>query len=120
MCLKLYEQFKRRSSVDSQKESGDALESYCPMIIDRLLRHLKRVADEGNVDGWMDYVDPELTYYENKSRLKSETNATGFDSPFQAERERWVSKMEAKEEDYEEKMRNGGKLSREDAMMNRM
>jgi len=102
MSLDLYEQFERRTSVDSQKESGDALGSYCPMITDRLLRHLKRVADVGNIDGWMDYLDPNLNYYENKARLKEEAGATGFNSPFKSEREQWRSKMEARQEDYEE------------------
>ena len=102
MSLELYEQFERQSSVGSQRELGDALGSYCPMITDRLLRHLKRVADAGNMDGWMDYLDPNLNYYENKAKLKEEAGATGFNSPFKSEREQWVSEMEARQEDYEE------------------
>ena len=107
MSLKLYDRFKRRSSTDSQREPGDALGSYCPMIIDRLLRHLKRVADAGNIDGWMDYIDPQLNYYENKAKLKEEAGATGFNSPFKAEREKWVSDMMDKQQDYEERHEEG-------------
>jgi len=102
MSLELYEQFERQSSVDSQKEPGDTLGSYRPMITDRLLRHLKRVADAGNIDGWMDYLDPNLNYYENKAKLKEEAGATGFNSPFKSERDEWVSDMLEKQAEYEE------------------
>ena len=103
MSLELYEEFNRRSSIGPQREPGDAIKSFCPMITDRLLNHLKKVADVANIDGWMDYVDPELTYYENKAQLKSEANATGFNSPFKSDREACIKKMDAKEKEYEEK-----------------
>lgn len=105
MSLELFEEFNRRFSIGPQREPGGAIKSFCPMITDRLLNHLKRVADARNIDGWMDYVDPELTYYENKSQLKSEANATGFNSPFKSDREAHIKKMDAKEKEYEEKYR---------------
>jgi hypothetical protein len=105
MSLELYERFKRRNSVDSRPQEGDALGSYRPMIIDRLLRHLKQIADTGNIDGWMDYVDPELTYYENKANLKREAGAEGHDSPFESDREDYVSKMLDKQQDREQEMK---------------
>lgn len=105
MSQRLYEQFKRRSSVQSCKKEGEALGAYRPMIIDRLLRHLKRVADEGDIDGWMDYVDPELTYHENKAKLKRESRATGYGTPFKSDREVYVSKMLAKQEEHEQNMK---------------
>lgn len=119
MSLELYERFERQTSVDSSREEGNAIGSYRPMITDRLLRHLKRVADQGNIDGWMDYVDPELTYWENKAQLKEEAGATGFDSPFKSERDRWVSTMEAKEADYEQRMREQGKTPWREEKLNR-
>lgn len=103
MSLELYERFERQTSVDLGREEGRAIGSYCSMIIDRLLRHLKRIADAGNIDGWLDYVDPELTYWENKANLKDKAGATGFDSPFKSERKKWRSDMLGKEEEYEER-----------------
>ena len=119
MSLELYERFERRFSVDACKEKGDALGAYRPMVIDRLLRHLKRVADRGDLDGWLDYVDPELTYDENKARLKRKSGATGHEAPFKSDREAYVSKMLAKQEEYEQRMREQGKITHEEAMMNR-
>lgn len=104
MSLKLYERFKRRSSVESCKGEGDALGAYRPMVIDRLLRHLERVADKGHIDGWLDYVDPELTYDENKAKLKRKAGAIGQNSPFKSDREAHVSKMLAQQEGYEQRM----------------
>jgi hypothetical protein len=75
------------------------------MIIDRLLRHLKQIADTGNIDGWLDYVDPELTYYENKANLKRKAGAEGQDSPFESDREEYTSKMLDKQENYEQEMK---------------
>lgn len=105
MSLELYERFESRTSVKSCKKEGDALGAHCPMVIDRLLRHLKRVADEGDIDGWMDYVDPELTYHENKAKLKRESRVTGYGTPFKSDREVYVSKMLAKQEEYEQNMK---------------
>jgi hypothetical protein len=111
MNLELYEEFNRRFSIGPQREPGDAIKSFCPMITDLLLNHLKEVADVANIDGWMDYVDPELTYYENKAQLKSEADAAGFKSPFKSEREAYVEKMNAKEKQYEEKHKGEKKNS---------
>ena len=105
MSLKLYDQFKRRSSVESCKEEGDTLGAYRPMVVDRLLRHLERIADSGDIDGWLDYVDPELTYGENKAKLKREAGAEGHGTPFKCDREAYVSKMLAKQEEYEQRMK---------------
>lgn len=105
MSLELYQQFARQSSVESCKEEGDAVGAYCPMVVDRLLRHLERIADTGDIDGWLDYVDPELTYNENKAKLKREARAEGHDTPFKCDREGYVSKMLAKQEEYEQRMK---------------
>ena len=105
MSLELYQQFARQSSVESCKEEGDAVGAYRPMVVDRLLRHLERIADTGDIDGWLDYVDPELTYNENKAKLKREARAEGHDTPFKCDREGYVSKMLAKQEEYEQRMK---------------
>lgn len=106
MGLERYERFKRRNSVESFKQEGDALGSHRPMIIDRLLGHLEQIADVGNIDGWLDYVDPELTYYENKVNLKREAGAEGYDSPFESDREEYVSRMLEKQRDREQEMKD--------------
>jgi hypothetical protein len=106
MSLELYERFERQTSIDSSREEGNAIGTFRPMIIDCLLRHLERVADQSNIDGWMDYVDPKLTYWENRAHLKEEAGATGFDSPFKSEKESWVSDMLDKQEEYEEQHKN--------------
>lgn len=103
MGLELYEQFRKHTSVDSSKGDGNTIGSYRPMIVDRLLRNLKKTTSASRIDGWLDHVDPELTYYENKARLKEKTGATGFDSPSQSEREKWVSKMLDKQAEYEKR-----------------
>lgn len=105
MSLELYQQFARQSSVESCKEEGDAVGAYRPMVIDRLLRHLERIADTGDIDGWLDYVDPELTYDENKAKLKCEAAAEGHDTPFRCDREAYVSKMLTKQEEYEQRLK---------------
>lgn len=104
MSLELYERFARQSSVDSCKEEGDVVGAYRPMVVDRLLRHLERIADTGDIDGWLDYVDPELTYHENKAKLKREAGAEGHDTPFKSDREAYVSKKLAEQEEYEQRM----------------
>lgn len=120
MSLELYEQFAQQSSVESCKEEGDAVGAYRPMVVDRLLRHLERIAETGDIDGWLDYVDPELTYDENKAKLKREAGATGHGTPFKSDRERYVSKMLARQEEYEQRMREQGKITREEEKLNRM
>ncbi|WP_229126387.1 hypothetical protein [Halapricum desulfuricans] len=105
MSLELYEQFAQQSSVESCKEEGDAVGAYRPMIVDRLLRHLERIAATGDIDGWMDYIDPELTYDENKAKLTRKAGAEGHDTPFKCDRDAYVSKMLAKQEEYEQRMK---------------
>jgi len=104
MSLELYEQFREQTDVDSRKQAGDGLSTYCPMVTNRLLTHLEKVADAGEIDGWMDYVDPKLTYWENKSNLKREAGAEGYDAPFKSDTEAYVSEMLAKQEEYEQRM----------------
>lgn len=105
MSLELYNQFVARYSVDSFSDDSDALGAHRPMIIDDRLRDLKRIADEGNIDGWMDHIDPHLSYYENKSRLQEVAGLTGYSTPIKSDREEYVKRMMRKQEDREAKMR---------------
>ena len=110
--MKLYKKFKRRYSVNPCDEDSNSLGSHRPMIMNCQLGYLKRIADKGNLDGWMDYVDSELTYWENKTKLKEKVGATGHSSPFESDREKWVEKMLSKQEEYEERTEEEGEEQR--------
>ena len=104
MGLELYEQFNNRYSGRSYGDESDALGAHLPMILDNRLRDLKRIADEGNIDGWMDHIDPHLSYYENKSRLQEVAGLTGYSTPIKSDREDYVKRMMREQEDREVEM----------------
>jgi hypothetical protein len=68
MGLELYDKYTARVSLGACE--GDDLGAHQPEVLEEKLRALEEIADEGYIDGWMDYLNPKQTFEENRAILE--------------------------------------------------
>lgn len=104
--LPLYERFwEGTSGEDKYKKmdggKGQPLGAQHPTVQNQMLEYLSDVADSASTDGWdggwMDLIDPALSYQENKQRLLSEP---GTESPFKRDRKQKIADLEVQQEQH--------------------